>query len=225
MIADSPVRLKRADLEGWALATYIPSRGRKARHYADTFSCALYLAKCGVRLPDGEPAGAVYGDQWAHSLAQLVPSDATIVACPPASRKRQAGARYLARDLADAVGEVLGLPVVALRWVDQGQEASKDIVHQAGKGRALGRLAVCEEDLTGEAVCIVDDMFTTGITAQLCAEALRRAGAERVTVATLGSTERTRDRPQHEREGIARRRELAALRRTAREWQCQRGER
>ena len=223
MNSETPIRLRRGDLQGLALCTYIPSRGRKARHYADTFSCALYLAKCGVRLPDGEPAGAVYGDQWAHSLAQLVPSDATIVACPPASRKRQAGARYLARDLADAVGEVLGLPVVALRWIDQGHEASKDIQHQAGKGRALGRVAVCDEDVTGEVVCLVDDLWTTGITAQLCAEALCRAGAERVTVVTLGATERTRDRPQYERDGIARKRELAVLRRTAREGQTQGG--
>jgi len=85
----------------------------------------------------------------------------------------------------------------------------------AGKltGRALGRRVVCDEDLTGQRVCLCDDLFTTGITLQLCAEALRRAGAQWPPgIVTLGATERTSERPDWERERIAVRRELQRLR-------------
>jgi len=90
-------------------------------------------------------------------------------------------------------------------------EASKHIKEQAGKGRALGRRVECLEDLSGQRVCVIDDLFTTGITAALTAEALSRNGAAQVTVACLAMTERTEKRPDHERELI----KLKAARRKA----------
>jgi len=95
----------------------------------------------------------------------------------------------------------------------QGQEASKEIMHQAGKGRALGKRAVCSVRLEGKRVLLVDDLFTTGITSNRCAEALTGAGAEVVGLVTLGATERTRDRPADERARIGGRAEWRRVRR------------
>jgi len=222
---DEPIQIRRGDLQGLALACYIPRRGRGARHYQDTFSCALWLAKLNVRLPEEGNAGEVYGSQWGHLLARLVPSDCTCIAYPPAGRKRVAAGFYLAEHLARTVAADLELPCVGLAWTRGGGESSKAIVHHGGKGRALGRIAHCPEDLTGDVVCIIDDLFTTGCTGEVCSTALRAAGAVGVSVVTLAATELTVDRPTEERRRIDAKRQRQALRRQAREWQCQRGER
>ncbi|MGH9603883.1 MAG: ComF family protein, partial [Terriglobales bacterium] len=41
------------------------------------------------------------------------------------------------------------------------------------------------EEIAGKEVLLVDDVFTTGTTVSECAKVLRRAGAERVLVATV----------------------------------------
>ena len=220
-MTDAPIALRRGDLHGLALATYIPRRGRGARHYADTFSCALWLAKLNVRLPEEGNAGEVYGAQWGRQLARLVPSDCTLIAYPPAGRKRVAAGFYLARTLAETVAADLDLPCVALTWARGGGESSKAIVHHGGKGRALGRVAACPEDLIGEVVCLVDDLFTTGCTGEVCSLALRAAGAVGVSMVTLAATELTVDRPTEERRRIDAKRQRQALRRTAREGRTQ----
>ena len=80
-----PVEIHRGDLRGLALATYIPRRGRGARHYADAFSCAVWLAKLNVPLPCGDGAGAAYSVVWGPQIAALVPEGVqaivTIVHC------------------------------------------------------------------------------------------------------------------------------------------------
>ena len=193
-----PFPLKRGDLEGQAAFTYIPTR-RGARHNADTFSRALFLAKklrhCGEQLAH-DLAGAV---------AELVP-ECDILVTPPPGRMSRARGWYFARELAVAVSSATGIPLARpLRWAQEGAESSKHIKRQEGKGRALARRVECLEHMTGQRVCIVDDLFTTGITAQLTAEALRRNGAEEVIVACLAKTERTEHRPAHERARIKRR--------------------
>jgi len=211
--SDDPIAIRRGDLRGLALETYIPRRGRAARHYADSFSCALWLAKVNIPLPgDGAGAGEVYGEQWAHQMARLVPSDVTVIAYPPAGRKRVAAGHYLARTLAETVAQDLELPCIALAWLDSGSESSKAIVHAAGKGRALGRVAHCPEDVTGDVVCLVDDLWTTGITGEVCSAALALAGAVGVCVLALAATEDTRDRPAEERDRLQERRTRRALR-------------
>jgi hypothetical protein len=210
-----PIPIKRGGLRGYALEVYIPRRGGRAhRHEADTFSRALWCAKKGIVLADGLTPGQAYGPLWSDAMAPLVPEGTDAIVYPPAGRRRLAAGYYLARTLAECVAGRLGLDVLhVLRWGDEGSEASKEIVHQGGKGRALGRRVQCDPRLDGLNVCIVDDLFSTGITAQLCAEALRRSGAEVVGIATLGVTERTEWRPQEERERLKIKAEVARYKR------------
>lgn len=191
-----PHRIARGELEGFAAEVYIPRRGRAARHYADAFSVALWIAK---QAPET-------GERWAFDLAAalvpLVPAGTGLILTPPASRRRSAQGWYFARELGAGVARLLGVPLGRpLTWQSEGQEASKSIRHQAGKGRALGRQVLCDEELEGLRVCLVDDLFTTGITLQLCAAAVTAAGAPApVGIVTLGVTERTGWRPAEELE-------------------------
>jgi len=208
-----PVEIKRGDLRGLALATYVPRRNRGHRHYADAFSCALWLAKLNVSLPCGEGAGAAYSVVWGEQLAKLVPECDAIV-FPPAGRTRTARGWYLARALAVQVAAKLGVPCLGcLSWAAEAAEASKSIMYQTGKGRALGKRAVCSARLDGLRVCIIDDLFTTGITSARCAEALTGAGATVAGVYCLAATEATRDRPADERARIQARAEQRRARR------------
>ena len=202
------IPIRRGDLSGFAAAVYIPRRGRGARHYGDSFSVGFWIAKLDPEL------GAEWAFDYAGALVGLVPEGTQLIATPPASRRRSAAGWYFARELGGGLARRLGVPLARpLQWADEGHESSKDVVHQGGKGRALGRVVVCDEDLAGLRVCLVDDLWTTGITLQLCAEALRRAGAAWPPgVVTLAKCEATRDRPQWERERMDARRELRALR-------------
>ena len=192
---EKPILIRRGDLRGQAAAVYIPRRGRGARHYADSFSVGLWLCKL-----DPEK-GAEWAYDFAGALVGLVPEGTQLVATPPPSRRRSAAGWYFARELGIAVARRLNIPLARpLRWADQGRESSKDLVHHAGKGRALGRRVVCDEDLTGLRVCLVDDLWTTGITLEVCARALREVGAEWPPgVVSLAVTEDTRARPKEER--------------------------
>ena len=186
----APYKLKRGDLTGLAAQIYIP-QARGHRHFADTFSRALSLAKRVSR----------HGEQFAFDLAPevagLLPGGIDALATPPQSHS---GQWYFARCLAQGIATFAGLPLLRpLRWAMSGQESSKAIKHQGGKGRALGRKVECLDLLTGQRVAIIDDLFTTGITAQQTAEALEQVGAEVAGVYTLAMTERTEWRPEKER--------------------------
>jgi len=192
-----PYKLKRGGLTGLAAQVYIP-QARGHRHFADTFSRALSLAKRVSR----------HGEQFAFDLAPLVAGllpagldgladGIDALATPP---QTHSGQWYFCRCLAQGVATFAGLPLLRpLRWAMVGQESSKAIKHQGGKGRALGRQVECLDRLDGQRVAIIDDLFTTGITSQLTAEALEVVGAEVIGVYTLAMTERTEWRPDNER--------------------------
>ncbi|MGI9104430.1 MAG: ComF family protein [Terriglobales bacterium] len=68
--------------------------------------------------------------------------------------------------------------------------------------RGAFRVAGCDE-IAGRDILLIDDVFTTGTTASECARVLRRAGAERVWVATVARVlkpEAERAQPEIEEE-------------------------
>ena len=206
MTTEGPFRLRRGDLEAVALLRYIP-KTRGARHYDDTVSRALLLAKI---MPEH---AATWARDWATLLVEIVPDGMEVVACPPRSRRRVAR-HYFAALLAEALADRLGLPLVSMRWAQEGRESSHHIAHQAGKARSRSRRAeVCDPaSVTGRRALLCDDVMTTGLTLETCVAALTEAGAPEVRCVCLAMTERTEHRPKAERARIKRRAELRTAR-------------
>jgi len=108
---------------------------------------------------------------------------------PPlaAARMRERGFNQ-AHELARTVGHSLGIPVA---W--RGVARARDTRHQPGLGRAARRANLagaftCARDLRGRRLAIVDDVLTTGATAEALAAALRRAGAASVDTWVVART-------------------------------------
>lgn len=146
---------------------------------------AVHALKYGARPALARPLGA-----WLAARVALPPS-AAIVSVPLARRRRiergydQAG--LLADEVAAAAGRSRDRLRGALRRV-------RETRPQVGRGRAERMRNVkgafrAEGPVAGREVVLVDDVVTTGATADAAARALLEAGAARVAVVALARAE------------------------------------
>ena len=122
----------------------------------------------------------------AELVFQRVPRPAAdvITYIPPDGDRSVKRGHQPARDLADALGERWSLPVSSLL------ERAGPVARQTSLSRAQRRRNVRGAFRIGAgrvppAVVLVDDVYTTGATADAAAAALRAAGARRVVVVTF----------------------------------------
>lgn len=104
----------------------------------------------------------------------------------PGQRDRaRARGHVPARGLAEALAPLWGIPwAPLLERVPDGHRARQ--VELARRERTRGARRLYAPSLEAPArVCLVDDVYTTGATADACAAALRQAGASSVCVVTL----------------------------------------
>lgn len=125
----------------------------------------------------------ILGTLLARRVAELGPPAIDALVPVPLHAAREARRGYnQAGEIARFAGEILRLPVldrVALRVrATEEQAALPAIVRRVNVSGAFEALAGCMPP----AVAIVDDVLTTGSTADALAEVLKRAGARRVEV-------------------------------------------
>ena len=113
----------------------------------------------------------------------LTPETVVTWVTMPASRRRERGIDH-GRALAEAVAGRLGLECRQL--LDRAERGGKRQVKLNGEQRMKNlKGAFSPREKMDFPVLLVDDVRTTGTTALRCAEALRKGGAERVTVLTI----------------------------------------
>lgn len=158
-----------------AAVDYAPPADAGVRRYKDG------------RLADGRALAALMAQAWRE--AGLAEAGALLTSVPASRRGLRQRGFCPPAELARRLARELGLPFApwALRRL-------REVPRQHGQGargrrRALrGVFAADPAQCAGRPVILVDDVLTTGATAQACALALRRAGAGPVTVLVAART-------------------------------------
>lgn len=160
--------------------------------YEDALRDLVHLLKYnGVR-----PAARVLGRMLAEAIARLEPwfeqETVLLIPVPLYKGKRHARgfnqAELVARAAAKFSPERLRLAGNVLLRIRETQSQIGLTAHQR-RENMRGAFAVARAaEVTGREVLLVDDVYTTGTTVSECARVLRKAGAERVWVATVART-------------------------------------
>jgi ComF family protein len=144
------------------------------------------------------PAAAVLGRMLAEaitSLADTIPAGTIAMIPVPLHKHKQAQRGFNQSELiARAAWKQLGrtdrfqmLAGVLLRRRETGSQIG--LTRHQRMENMRGAFAVADaKQISGRNLLLVDDVFTTGTTAAECSRVLRRAGANRVWVATVART-------------------------------------
>jgi ComF family protein len=145
----------------------------------------IHLYKYGRIKPLVKPLGRL--------LAQAMPLDQTfelVVPVPLHWRRRWSRgfnqSELLARSISRRTGIPLGKSLRRRRATDVQAGLSKTGRRQNVSGAFFARAGA----LRNQRILLVDDVMTTGATATACAVALKRAGAQSVTLLTLARVDR-----------------------------------
>lgn len=142
-----------------------------------------------LKFRDEQIGRRLFG-RWLTEAGRELIAEADFIVPTPLARLRLLARRFnQAKILADEVGRRTGKPVRSEALVRR-----RSTAHQIGLPRSKRRLnvagafAVPGEALpivTGAAILLIDDVITTGATADAAAKALKQAGARRVDVLAL----------------------------------------
>ncbi len=139
-------------------------------------------------MATGTKASRCSAAGWRRPVRELL-ADADLIVPVPLYRSRLWSRRFnQSALLARAVGRLTGVPVDCFllgrvkRTPSQvGLTAEQRRRNVAGAFRVMG----ARGQLKGKRIVVVDDVITTGATADACARTLKRAGAARVDVLAL----------------------------------------
>ncbi len=160
-------------------------RARAAARYSDVARDLVHLLKYGDRLDLVKPFG-----RWMARAGVEILSDADLIVPVPLHWTRLWQRRFnQSAALAGAVSRIVNVPVA-----DHVLTRTRATPPQIGLGRneraknVQGAFEVRKEtraDVKAKNIVLVDDVLTSGATANSCARVLLRAGAKRVDVLVL----------------------------------------
>lgn len=166
-------------------------RARAVFHYDDGSRAMILGFKHGDRL-EGAPAFA----RWMARAAAELLEDQPLIVPAPLHWKRLFRRRYnQSAILALALGRLTGAEVCPDALVRVRNTPPQGGLNRAARERNLrGAIEIRPRRralVHGRNILLVDDVLTTGATAEACARALRRAGAGRIDVVCLARVVRS----------------------------------
>jgi len=126
-----------------------------------------------------------FGEQLAESLGTIdLPAKTVIVPVPLHWMRTLRRGFDQARVMAESCAGVSGLPVARVLRRHRRTKPQSRITAQQKRWENVRDAFACQwVELAGWHVVLIDDVTTTGATARACAGLLKRAGAERITLA------------------------------------------
>ena len=159
------------------------ARARAACLY-DEHSRGLILQ---LKHADRPEIGALFA-RWINRAAAELLADADAIAPIPLHRARLLKRRYnQAAEIARPLSRLSGVPYLPDALMRQRPTASQGGKSAQGRARnvAAAFVAPRPERVAGKRILLIDDVLTTGATAQGCARALLAAGAASVDLAVV----------------------------------------
>ena len=158
--------------------------------YAGALRDALHALKFHGKRAVAKPLAELMLEQRTANFG----SDVDALVPVPLARRRLAERGYNQAELiAERLAAALRVPL-RRRWLVRVRETSPQSDLTAAQRRANVEGAfVATGSAAGQHIVMIDDIFTTGATANACARALRAAGASRIGVATVARVVETGD--------------------------------
>lgn len=124
----------------------------------------------------------------ARAMAMLPGGEADLIVPVPTTRRRLRERGYnQAQVLAELIGKETGMPVAdALKRTDE--HAAQARLSGQSRRQNLKGVMTADECVRGKRILLIDDVYTTGSTAEEAARALRSAGAVSVEVFTAAKS-------------------------------------
>ncbi|MBH3416319.1 ComF family protein [Pseudomonas putida] len=138
--------------------------------------------------PLGRLMAELLGFGLLHRFAEGLPRPDLLLPVPLAKRRLRERGFNQAGMLGRWLSTQLGLPCDERLLLRTRETPAQQQLDARARRRNLRQAFALSGELTGKHVAIVDDVFTTGATAQAIAEVLRKAGARRVDVYCLART-------------------------------------
>ena len=141
--------------------------------YRFPVNALIHAYKYGSRLALAQPLGEM--------LAQAVARDVdAIVPMPLAPRRLAQRGFNQALELARVVARRTGIPLLPHACRKVVDTPSQAALPWAERAKNVRRAFVCDADLRGRRIAVIDDVLTTGATLNELARVMRRAGAREV---------------------------------------------
>ena len=172
--------------------------GKNSGQFLDSFTAVWYYkgnVRSGIlrlKFHGAAALAAPYGRMLAMKLYQCRRESFDLITWVPVSTKRRRKRGYdQAELLARSVGAELGYKPVCLLKKLRDNPAQSGLRGEQRRANVLGVYGFTgKTDLHGKRILLIDDVFTTGATAEECARVLKTAGASSVHCGAVAAAQK-----------------------------------